>query len=179
VWLPTEITTPPAVEPVTLAEAKEYLRVDDTSLDAQITIFIKSARAQLENETGSRLLTQTVLMRCSDWPDLDRLPGVPVQTVATVKYLDAAGIEQTLASTAYELFGAKLVWGLRPTLNTTFPSIRLASDAIRISAVIGYGAATSNLPDVIRLASLLLIRGMLDNEPADISSVIVNDRVWL
>lgn len=52
--------TPPTVEPVSLAEMKLYLRVDNAAEDAEITEMITDAREWVEERTNRRLVEQTV-----------------------------------------------------------------------------------------------------------------------
>jgi hypothetical protein len=69
--MPSQIVTPPSVEPVSLAEARSYLRVDAdvTSEDALITDLIAAARQDAEKITWRALVMQT-------WrATLDRFPG--------------------------------------------------------------------------------------------------------
>ena len=49
----TQITSEPATEPVSLAEAKLYLRVDSSDEDDLITSMIVSARQMIENPLRS------------------------------------------------------------------------------------------------------------------------------
>ena len=51
--------TPPAVEPLTLQEAKDHLRVDHTDDDSLIDPMIKTARMYAEGKTRRALITQT------------------------------------------------------------------------------------------------------------------------
>lgn len=53
------LVTPPAAEPVTLAEAKEHLRVEDSRDDAYITTLVIACRQYLEQVCWRGLLTQT------------------------------------------------------------------------------------------------------------------------
>lgn len=63
------LVTPPAAEPVSLAEAKAHLRVDISDDDALINALIVAARRSVELITGQRLMAQT-------WQYfLDRYPG--------------------------------------------------------------------------------------------------------
>lgn len=53
------LVTPPAVEPVDLATMKNWLRVDTTADDAEITAMITDARDWCEQRTGRRFINQT------------------------------------------------------------------------------------------------------------------------
>src|SRR5699024_3744835 len=103
--------TPPTTEPLTAAEAKTHLRVDHTEEDAWITRAIKAAREFSEEHCGTRWLTQTVKLTLAGWP-YEREPGTglyairipvePVPTIVAVRYYDAAGVQRTLDTSAYQ-----------------------------------------------------------------------------
>lgn len=176
-WLPPVTTVAPAAEPVSLAEAKQYLRIDAADLDIEVGGFIKAARAQIEAITSTRLITQTVELRASGFCDLDQLPIGPVQAVTAISYIDPQGAVQALAG--YELFGAGLSWGIRPALNTAWPSARAGRGVIMVTARVGYGATGEDLPQGVKYAHLGLIRAMSDRTGADVDHWLVNHRIWL
>lgn len=62
------ILTPATVEPVTLAECKLALRIEDTASDADLQMLIQSARELAEHETSTYLAQQTVRLSLTDWP---------------------------------------------------------------------------------------------------------------
>ena len=66
--MPLNLITPPAVEPVTLADAKAHLKVDTTDDDALITALITAARARAEWHTGRALITQSWTLWLDAWP---------------------------------------------------------------------------------------------------------------
>jgi uncharacterized phiE125 gp8 family phage protein len=157
-WLPTEVIAAPTEEPVALGDARLQVNIasDDTTYDAELTIYLKAARAHAEELTGTALMTQTVLMRASSFCDLGTLPTAPLQSITSVKYLDSSGVEQALPTTVYE---AVLV-GMRPFIrlkpSQAFPGAWGVRDAIRVEAEAGYGAVEA-IPDDVRLAILLMV----------------------
>jgi uncharacterized phiE125 gp8 family phage protein len=55
-----QIVTPPASEPLTLAEVKEFLRVDHSDDDATLAIFITAARQLCESYTRNGVVANDV-----------------------------------------------------------------------------------------------------------------------
>jgi uncharacterized phiE125 gp8 family phage protein len=93
-------TVPPAVEPVTLAQAKAQCRVEHDADDALISRLVKAAREMSEESTNRRWITQTVEAVFEGFPcgtDRLALPVGPVQAVTTVAYRDVNGTSQTLS----------------------------------------------------------------------------------
>lgn len=99
-----KVITPPAAEPLTLAETKLHLRVDHNTDDTLITALIATAREWVESYTGKSLVEQTRQITLSSWPYAPlRLHGGPVQEIESVKYTDKTGAEKTVAATVYYL----------------------------------------------------------------------------
>lgn len=158
-WLPPVVTVEPASEPVTLTEAKKQCKIDGTDSDGDLTIYIKAARLFVEEYTGTKLVSQTVVLRCSGFCDLWHLPVAPLSSISSVTYLDTDGAEQTLATTVYEGVLHGLEPHIRLKIDQSWPSIRSASDAIRVTAAAGY----STVPEPIRAAMLLTISSWNDS----------------
>ena len=169
-WRPVITTTAAAAEPVTLEEAKAHLRVDGTSEDDLITTLITAARGHVESRTGTRLYTQTVTLRTDDWEDLRHLPVAPASSITSITYTDTDGASQTLATSVYE---ARL-WALEPSLvlkyNQTWPTIRVGSEIV-IVAVVGYGVAGAQPPEVIHALKLVLADVYAFRETAQVGTV--------
>jgi uncharacterized phiE125 gp8 family phage protein len=161
-WQQHAVTAEPTEEPITVEEARAQVELTegDDSFDTLLNLYIPAARGHFEDVTGGhKLITQTVEMRCSCWADLARLPIAPLQSITSVKYLDTAGDEQTLAAEAYETIGVgakSLEPAIRLKIGQSWPQVRPVSDAIRVVALAGYGAA-ANVPAKLKHPLLLLI----------------------
>jgi hypothetical protein len=63
------LTTAPAIEPVTLAEALTFMRAASGLEDALVSTLISAAREYVENLTQRALITQTWTLTMPDWYD--------------------------------------------------------------------------------------------------------------
>ena len=76
------------LEPITLVEAKNYLRVDYSEDDALIESLITSARVRLEQYAGVAM-TERTLQIVAFVDDFIELPYVPIGVLMTVEYNNA------------------------------------------------------------------------------------------
>lgn len=63
-----DLVTAPSIEPVTLTEAKDFLRVTGTDDDDLITSLIVAARTNAESYTRRAFITQTWKLLRDEWP---------------------------------------------------------------------------------------------------------------
>jgi len=180
-WLPAVTVTPPSAEPVLLAAAKQYLRIDagDDSFDDEIATLIAASRADIESICSTRLITQEVLLQADSFADLEHLPIGPVQSIEAVNYIDSAGDEQLLASADYELVAAPLQAQIIRAAGVTWPTIADRPDAVRVTATVGYGEAGSDLPRDLYFVVLRSIRAKFDGSEIAIENMLVNHRIWM
>jgi len=153
--MPIKLITGPSVEPVSIAEVKTSARIDGTEFDTQATIAIAAMRSQAEARLARCLITQTLELILDDFPTGEIELIMPaVQEILTVKYIDAAGVEQTLSDTTYTLgedsIIADLYW-LYPAQDVAWPATQASANAVRIQFKAGYGDAAANVPQDIRL----------------------------
>ena len=156
-----QLITAPASEPITLAEAKEHLRVDFDEDDTLITSLIVAAREHLENSIARRLVTQTWEVTYPEFKDELILPETPLQSITSVTYLDSDGDSQTLASTVYEADTTTEPGLIRRTYLQTWPVTRAVWNAVVIRYVVGYGTA-SDVPQALKQAMYLHIGTMYE-----------------
>lgn len=172
------LTTAPAAEPVSAAEAKLHLRVDISTDDDLITSLITAARMEVEQWTGRALINQTWDWKsdafpCGDWLAF-RAPLPPLSSVTHVKYIDSAGTEQTVSTddyTTHVFAGPFAARGLiLPKYGKIWPSPRAEAGAVRVRFVAGYGAAGSAVPAPLLAAIKLLIGDLYENREAQIEA---------
>jgi len=90
-----KVITAVTAEPVSLADAKLHLRLDDIGgshpHDALVTSLISSAREFAEHYTGRALAQQTLEVALDSFPNGDTidLPRPPVASVTSIKYDDS------------------------------------------------------------------------------------------
>lgn len=166
------IITPASLKALTVSEVKDYLRVDSDSEDSLIGVLI-DASTQVVEHYLSRFLLTTVVEEFYDFFPVyktgvdpfrgDRnivyLSRGPVQSVASVKYIDGNGDEQTVVADDYrtDLVSepARIMpehgwYGTKDTVN-----------AVIVRYTCGYTQA-SDVPANIKMAMLLIIGEMYE-----------------
>jgi uncharacterized phiE125 gp8 family phage protein len=152
------LTAAPTVEPVTLAEAKAHLRIEEAGEDPLIAALIETSRLHIEAALGLALLTQTWSWRLDGWPDGDAvvLPLKPVQAIPAVRITAADGAVETLPANSYILDGASAPPRLHPKASR-WPQPGARAQGIEIEMVAGYGDEAASVPAPIRQALLMLV----------------------
>lgn len=156
--MPSILTTPPAAEPVSLADAKAHLRVPHTDEDSFISTLITAARSHVETMTGLRLLSQGWSIYLDDWPParVIELPIAPVLTVQAVRTYDLVGVATTVSAASYLLDNAS-----RPPrlvlANAAWTRPGRIANGIEVAITAGFGAAAGDVPAALREAVLKLV----------------------
>ena len=112
---------PPTILAVDLALIKKNMRIDGDEMDDIVTGWAQGVIAALEHEIDQCLMTQTWRVALPAFAGAIRLPH-PAIAITSVKYIDAAGTEQTLASSAYQVEVQSYKSLLRPARGTCWPS---------------------------------------------------------
>lgn len=168
------LTTAPATTPITLAEVKAQLEITGSESDTVLTALIAAAVSQLDGWTGTlgRCLVQQSWRQDYDcFARCLRLPLGPVISVTNVKYYDAAGVEQTVASDQYQLLADGEGWFVKFNAQYSFPALRAERPAVSVTYAAGYGQvdAASTVPAAIKQAMHLMVRQWFQN-PGSIRS---------
>ena len=175
------IVTPPAAEPVSLAEAKLYLRVDSETEDTLISGMIIAARTYAERVLRRALITQTLELTLDDWPagNTITLPMPPLQSVTSLKYTDDDAVEHTLAASEYLVDTASVPGRVVLKDDYSWPTDDLReSGAIKVRYVAGYGAAGTAVPYTVLLAIKMMIGHLYENREAQEMPNAVDLLLW-
>lgn len=162
-----KMITPPAVEPITLEEAKQHLRVDGNDDDFLIQSLIKQAREWCENFQNRRYINQTIELVLDSFPEGNSIVFnncSPVQKVESIKYYDVNRQEHLFDESNYitDLDG----FVSRVVLNNGkhWPMVELQSvNAVRTRIIVGYGNTGENVPETIKWAMILQMKLLYDD----------------
>jgi len=179
------VTSAPASEPITLAEAKTALRIDHDEWNDEIEdVWLPAAREEIERRLSVKLVTQTVKVTLDRFPSLgivglddqDRLRVVPaeqiiagqiaagvieipvesVASISSVKYYDTDNTLQTISSSNYQVDTARTPCRIAPVLGYAWPATRAKLAAVEIVAVVG--AAAASVSPMLKAALILTLR---------------------
>ena len=153
-----KVTTPPASEPVTLAEAKLHLKVDTSADDTLISALIAAARQHLERHCNSVFVTQTITEIWDSFYKRNHMSVAPVQSITSYQY-KPEGETTTYSTTDAQLYGVNIF--AKPAYlyklpDTVYPITEDVPDAVKAVYVAGYGSA-ADVPAPIKAAILLVV----------------------
>jgi hypothetical protein len=97
------IVNGPAIEPIALADAKKWLRLQTTDDDDVIGALITAARLMVEAQIRRMLITQSWRLIYDCWPGgrLIKIPLAPFQSLTAMRTYDAGGTAQAVSSSLY------------------------------------------------------------------------------
>lgn len=167
--------TPPAVEPVSLAEAKAHCRIDTNDDDAYVASLITAAREWCEQYLDRTLVQTQWVMRFDRFPpsgtEAIELPRPPMATsgtatAVTVTYTADNGTTAAYAAEQFRVDRNATPGAVLPVYAGSWPVHRDDSNSVSISWWAGYGSSSSDVPAAIRHAMLMLIAYWYDNRSA-------------
>jgi uncharacterized phiE125 gp8 family phage protein len=156
------LLTAPAVEPLSLDEAKAFLRVEHSDDGEVIAALIAGARIHVESQTRRALITQSWRLSADGWPPDGRLPVLPapLQALTAARVYDFEGLAHDVDVQAFVLDrGASLLafapWAL--------PAPGRVAAGIELDVTVGYGDAAVDVPEALRQAIRMLVAHWYDN----------------
>lgn len=169
----------PVLEPVSLTEAKNHLRIDHTEDDAAIGAMITAARQWVEQVTRRALVTQTLEVWFPKFARVLDLPRPPLQWVESVAYTAPDGTDDTV--TTHRVIVPSESNGSVEQPDTGWPATIVAEDAVRIRYVAGYAdtaspsAGVGNVPKPLKLAVLLVLGDLYEHREARLDAETYNN----
>lgn len=156
------LLTAPAVEPVTLDEARGFLRVEHNDDDELIAALVAGSRIHVEAQTRRALITQSWRLTRDNWPEDGRLrvvPG-PLQALTAARVYDFDGNAQDVDLQAFvaDLGASELAvapWAV--------PAPGRIAAGIELDVTVGYGDSALDVPEPLRQAIRLLTAHWYDN----------------
>lgn len=169
-------TTPPAAEPLTLAEMKVYLRVDHDNDDPLITDLIAAARELCESVTGRSLITRGYSLYLDEWPSCRalELPQLPLISVDQVNVYGADNSSDIFDAVNYTVDTAGLPGRLVLTEGALPPLPGRVANGIEIQFTAGYGGDAADVPVLLRQGMKQAVAYMYENR-GDSRAAALND----
>lgn len=171
----------PAVEPVTLAEAKAHCRISIDDDDDLVDGLIVAARQMVEGELRRALISQRWELTLDGFPAADhwmlwraspglrddsiRLPMPALLSVESITYVDTDGTTQTLDEADYQVITGT-PGAIHPAYGTCWPSTRCQPEAVTVSFTAGYGDSADDVPRCVRQALLLYVGHLYEHREA-------------
>ena len=171
--------TQPAVEPVTLAEAKAHLRVDTADDDTYIAGLVRAAREWVEQYLDRTLVNTQWVMRFDKFPpdgtldiELPRPPMVASGTATAVAltFTYENGDTATYSTASFRVDRASTPGAVKTNYGQTWPPHRQDDNAISVTWWAGYGASGTDVPAAIRHAMLMLCSHWYETRGATVAT---------
>lgn len=190
------VVTPPAEEPITLAELKLAAHITHTDEDAFLTRVIIASRIRYEHDTGRQMVLATYDWFLPCWspqeyigeiPDGRLVSGVnrtmqrsfeiprpPLVSIDEVEYYDTTGTQQTLATSVYAAKTSSEPGRIYNLPNQEWPDLEddRIEDVVRIRFTCG-SADGASVPEDDKQAMYLLAQHWIENREA----VVLDDRI--
>jgi uncharacterized phiE125 gp8 family phage protein len=185
--MPAYLLAPPAAEPLSLADAKAFLRVEHGDDDALIAALIAAARGHIEAFARCALIAQTWRLTLDRWPESGRIrPRIgPLRALAAARLRDEADIATEIETGGFVIDRAAGGIAAPPW---ALPSPRRAVAGIELDLEVGFGDA-ADVPPLLAQALRMLVAHWYENRgliaigqsvammPASVNAMIASHRV--
>lgn len=181
-----KLKTPPTVDPVTVAEVKNYLRVDGNAEDSVIESMIKAATLILEDYCDTKFIEQTWLeyhdcfpfKEKNEWwdgvkeiaiselysqvPYMDLLIG-PIKNFVGLKTYPDSGVAEVFDSSNYVVDNSNAFGRIALKMGNVWPTTILRKvNGIELEYVVGLSPDQAGLPSNVKQAIFILIARMYE-----------------
>lgn len=153
--------------PISLAEAKAYLKVDHSDEDAVIQSMIEAVTDRTENYLGRALINTQFQWKLDCFPYGETLyvPKPPLVSIDSITYLASSdGGTTSWGSTYYNVDTFSLPGRLEPAYDEVWPTnVRTQNNAVTIKFTAGYGSVSTDVPESLRLGMKFMLGHVYEN----------------
>lgn len=148
--MPISVITPPVAEPITVDQAKDWLKIDFDNDDEMIAMLISAAREKAEHYCNARFVTTTVK-----------------ETFSPSSIMVTTAVGPNVAGIVVGSDGETLVLGTDYTVKTDdrqtlIHVLNRQEEALEVTYTAGYGTA-NDVPTAIKQAILLTVSDYYEN----------------
>lgn len=156
------LLTPPEGEPLSLDEAKAFLRVEHSDDDEVIAALVSGARGHVESQTRRALITQHWRIVADAWPESGRLPvrPAPLQELTAACVYDLEGLAHDIDIQAFVPDIAVSALAFAPW---AVPAPGRPFAGIALDVTVGFGDDATDVPESLRQAIRLLTAHWYEN----------------
>lgn len=160
------IVVAPTEYPIDIDDAKAQARVDedDTDVIAELTRKLAAATSACETYTRRQFMPATWAAKFDGFPcGPIVLEKLPIRSITSVKYIDTAGIEQTLSPSLYQPVVGDTDAFIAPAYGADWPSTKAGTfNTVTVTFEAGYEDQDA-VPDSIKEAVRLRLGGFYRN----------------
>jgi uncharacterized phiE125 gp8 family phage protein len=156
------LLTGPSIEPLSLDEAKAFLRLDHDDDDDVVAALIAGARVHVEAQTRRAFITQSWRLVRDRWPGdgcIEVRPA-PLHALSAARIYRSDGSTQSIDPAAFVADKAKSA--LAFAAGALPPPGRIAA-GIELDVSVGYGDAATDVPQPLRQAIRVLVAHWYEN----------------
>ena len=159
-----------AASPVyTTAQMKTFLKVDVSDDDTLIDNLIEAATESCQIYTNQYFINTVVTQYSDNWKEFYSLYKSPVVSITHVKYYDSDDTQQTLASSNYVLDNISKPARIGVSVTGDLPNLSTRINAVEVKYTVGYGTASTDVPEGIRAAIGLTCANWYENRQSVIT----------
>ncbi|SNY92798.1 phage conserved hypothetical protein, phiE125 gp8 family [Cohaesibacter sp. ES.047] len=148
------LLSPPLVEPVSLAETKAFMKIEQDHDDDLLRAFVSAARVHLEHLTGQRFITQSWrLLLEGPLPDRIILPVQPVSSILEAAILNDTGDLIGLGSQSFAIYQRDCP----ATLSNLNGLLLTTGQRLQLDLEVGFGPTAEDVPSPLRHAMKLVV----------------------
>lgn len=171
------IVTEPTVEPVSMADINDFLRLEGTAgeNDSIIPALITAARRYCEGVQNRAYVDQVLRLTVDAFPSASyiKLPRAPASTVASIVYYGTGNTANTMTVSDYYVDTASEPGRVHLAYGESWPSDTLRpANGIEVQYTAGYGSAVTSVPGEVKHAIKLIVGHMWEHrEGSDVKAM--------